>query len=1062
VIRWAIVSAVLTLQALWAAPAAAEPLRPEIFPQIGHTRPIVLLGMDARRAIAATYAADGALKVWDIPSRRLIRTIGPGRLRPVALAVSSDGGLIAAGGEDGSVVVWNDDTGEVAFRRDAQTQAISGLAFLQGSNRLVASTLDGIVRILGPAQGASERELRAAGGTVTAIAVSPNGDEIAAAAASAGDGGAKASITLWAARSGAPLHTLTLDGASPHALAFSGDGKYLASASGGDPRMSPAGASRVNLWNASTGALQRRLTETPDSVQSLSFSASGARLLVIAGGNASLWDGETGAELAHQDHVGSGAGDLLGDGPQFVVIGGEELAVDDFSRPLFFGTITASGFPLKTIRAFEGRDAFVSASGPFIHEWGPGGKLARRYETPNAHGFVAIDETADGALLAALQNDGIVIVWSRDTGKILRLIDTGLAHGAQIAFFGGSHAIAAIERGGAAGVWNADNGAAIAQPRPAALCAIASHPGRPAVLASDCAGAMFEIGTDLGRSAPLAPPEPSPIVALAGTAGGWIAYGRQDGVLAARAPDGRLLHAPPPAKPSTWTSVSIASDGGRIAASNAAGLVSLWSPTAGAAPTAVAGDDLHAVGVALIQNGGALVVASLDGAATIWDAGTLQERVSLYGVAEGGYVAVTPEGYFASNSARADQQLNVRIGHRVFGIDSYRDTFLRPDVVEKRFNGEPVELYSRLSDVPASPVVDSLAVERSDDAASWQIRYAIADGGGGLGEARVFLNDTAIAQAPAAGGGQGVVTIPAQKGGGDTIRVAFSNREQSMWSIVDAPAPPADSPPVARPAAPGVLYVLAIGVNDYPNLPDKDQLHGSVHDAEEISQTLIDSARSLYGGGQAIKLITLEDTTRSGILDGMRRVSAQVSMNDAFVFFVAAHGTAYLGKYYLAAANVTPYASDLANGALSQDLLMNFLSNVRTLRKMAILDTCDSGALALGNGALARTDGMSVEAVAQVQARQTGVTVLMAARAHDAANETANGHGLFTAVLLEGLGDPRRLPGGGHDITASRLAGYAMQRVPELARTLPKTQNRDQHPTAILTGVDFPLGRGEE
>ncbi|KAF2175910.1 WD40 repeat-like protein [Zopfia rhizophila CBS 207.26] len=115
---------------------------------------------------------------------------------------------------------------------------------------------------------------------VQAVAFSPDGKVLASAS---GD----RTVKLWDASSGAVQQTLEGHRDPVSAVAFSPDGKVLASASGD---------STVKLWDASSGAVQQTLEGHRDPVQAVAFSPDG-KVLASASWDSTvkLWDASSGA-----------------------------------------------------------------------------------------------------------------------------------------------------------------------------------------------------------------------------------------------------------------------------------------------------------------------------------------------------------------------------------------------------------------------------------------------------------------------------------------------------------------------------------------------------------------------------------------------------------------------------------------------------------------------------------------------------------------------------------------------------------------------------------------------
>jgi WD40 repeat protein len=135
-----------------------------------HVAPIQRIDVDARCRIAATGSDDKTVRLWSLPEGRLIRTqrlpIGEGNLGKIfAVAVSPDGGVIAAGGWDAhsdqreSVYFFDAATESSVQRVGAFGNVILHLAFSPDGTKLAVALGGGQgIRVLDVASG---RELMA-------------------------------------------------------------------------------------------------------------------------------------------------------------------------------------------------------------------------------------------------------------------------------------------------------------------------------------------------------------------------------------------------------------------------------------------------------------------------------------------------------------------------------------------------------------------------------------------------------------------------------------------------------------------------------------------------------------------------------------------------------------------------------------------------------------------------------------------------------------------------------------------------------------------------------------
>jgi WD40 repeat protein/tRNA A-37 threonylcarbamoyl transferase component Bud32 len=406
------------------------------------------------RALELLKACPVARRQWEwYYLQRLCRvepTVLSGSEKGVhAAAFSPNGRQLASAYGDGTIGLFEAETGERCQFLRGHTSVVFSVAFHPDGQRLASASADGTVKLWNVTTGRviHEHPGFARGGGVSfvgsgGVAFSPDGRLLAAAGKDVG-------LVVWAVDGGEEVFRCSLPEGFASAVAFSPDGLLLASGSGG----------ALRLWGARTGHLVREEVHAHNGViTGVSFRPDGKRVATASyDRTVKVWDVTTGKRLRTllgQSRTFMGLG-FSPDGRRLATCGEDSMvrlwdADADKDQELLilhghtffcFGvTFSPDGRRLASA-SLDGTVRLWDAS-PLTGSEGPEA-LSLRHDAE----AWSVAFSPDGQQIASGGHDGTVRLWKATSGAPIRTF-TGLGNVFQVAFSPNGKYLASASAGG--------------------------------------------------------------------------------------------------------------------------------------------------------------------------------------------------------------------------------------------------------------------------------------------------------------------------------------------------------------------------------------------------------------------------------------------------------------------------------------------------------------------------------------------------------------------------------------------------------------------------------------
>ena len=257
----------------------------------GHTKEVWTVAFSPDSTVLASGGGDCMIKLWDVKTGRVLKTLHGHTDWVRSLAFSSDGAILVSGSGDCTVRLWDVQSGQVLRTLQGYTGWIWSVTWSPDGRILAGCSSDCSIKLWhvdkpskvdNPLKTKFLKALQGHISWVVSACFSPDGTLLAS-------GSGDCTVKIWDVQTGRLLTTLQEHTSWIWSVAWSLDGALLASGSYDHT---------IKLWNSQTRAVLYTLSGHTHWVRSVAFSPDN-RLLASGSSDYTvrLWDVQTGTAL---------------------------------------------------------------------------------------------------------------------------------------------------------------------------------------------------------------------------------------------------------------------------------------------------------------------------------------------------------------------------------------------------------------------------------------------------------------------------------------------------------------------------------------------------------------------------------------------------------------------------------------------------------------------------------------------------------------------------------------------------------------------------------------------
>ena len=401
-------------------------------------------------------------------------------------------------------------------------------------------------------------------------------------------------------------------------------------------------------------------------------------------------------------------------------------------------------------------------------------------------------------------------------------------------------------------------------------------------------------------------------------------------------------------------------------------------------------------------DGSQLLTCGVDGVLRIYDTATLDEILALTLLENDEWLCMTPDGLFDGSPA-ARNRVAYRVAGQVVPVDRFFEDFYRPGLRAEVLGGaRPIAEVEIGRSVPPTLKIVSPEGDAFTDETEATVLVEATDQGGGVdgpylrhNGARVLAAGEKTREGKLVRQSFRVALIE----GENRLRVEAASSDRS-WESESAQVTLTLTKTLERPR----LFVLAVGVDRYAEAGLS--LSYAREDAEALAELFGTRGPQLYREVQTRVLVD-EEATRASVTSTLAELAHATQAQDTLLVCFSGHGYTVGQRYYFIPHDFRTgegtFDEAVRRMGLPMDELGDLLSAAAALKRVLVLDTCNSGA-AIGRGGTRARNPAAFQVQVERLSRAQGVFTIAAAPASEDTVEVPDlRHGLLTYALLAGL-----------------------------------------------------------